>query len=77
MSFLFRRKDRPQKLPTDELRNEAKLNPGGWVYEIHGEFTPDEDIPPQAIAGAWKVDEQGNIVGDFIPNPNFTGSQTP
>jgi hypothetical protein len=28
-------------------------------------------VPPAAVVGAWKVDERGKIVGDFIPNPNY------
>ncbi len=48
-----------QRQPRPEALAEAKLNPGGWVYEIE-----------EAIVGAWQVDESGNIVGEFKPNPN-------
>jgi hypothetical protein len=54
-----------------ELVEEAKRNPGGWVYEIEGDFGPAEAIPSNAIRGAWKVDDGGRIVGDLVPNPNF------
>ena len=57
--------------PTPEARDEAKRNPGGWVYAIDGRYDPDGRIPPQAIQGAWKVDENGEIVGEFIPNLNY------
>ena len=60
-----------ENAPTDTAREEAKQNPGGWVYKIEGNFTPEDAIPPEAIVGAWKVDDNGNITGDFIPNPNF------
>jgi len=50
---------------------EARENPGGWVYEIHGHFEPHEHVPASAVIGAWKVDDTGCIVGEFIPNPNF------
>ncbi|ATY34486.1 hypothetical protein CVN68_07445 [Sphingomonas psychrotolerans] len=50
---------------------EAKNHPGGHVYRIKGEYGPDDAVPPEAIAGAWKVDTDGHIEGDFIPNPNF------
>jgi hypothetical protein len=50
---------------------EAKRNPNGWVYRISGTYGPNDVVPPEAIAGAWRVDEEGNIVGDFIPNPKF------
>jgi hypothetical protein len=53
---------------------EAKQNPGGWVYQIDGDYGPDEAVPREAVVGAWKVDDDGNIVGDFIPNPNHRRS---
>lgn len=56
---------------TEALLAEAKTRPGGWVYEIVGNYGPDDPVPPSAIRGAWKVDEQGDIVGEFQPNPNF------
>lgn len=57
--------------PTKEAIDEAKKNPNGWVYVIDTAFENDETVPPQAILGAWKVAENGNIVGEFIPNPNY------
>lgn len=50
---------------------EAKTRPGGWVYEIVGDYGPDDAVPPTAIRGAWKVGDDGQIVGDFLPNPAF------
>ena len=57
--------------PSPETRAEAKLNPGGWVYVIDGRYDRDGAIPPEAVEGVWRVDESGEIVGEFIPNPNF------
>ena len=57
--------------PTSEAIAEARQNPGGWVYAIDGRYDSDGAVPPQAVKGAWKVDENGNIVGEFIPNPNY------
>jgi len=59
-----------QRQPRPEALAEAKLNPGGWVYEIEEGFDPNGAVPPEAIVGAWQVDESGNIVGEFKPNPN-------
>jgi hypothetical protein len=59
--------------PTREAIEEAKRTPNGHVYAIHGAYGPDEYVPPHDIKGAWKVDAQGNITGEFIPNPNYTG----
>lgn len=50
---------------------EAKLNPNGWVYRIYGFYDVNVPVPPEAIVGAWRVDKQGNIVGNFIENPKF------
>jgi hypothetical protein len=58
-------------VPTDEAREEARLNPGGWVYKIEGNFGREDAVPREAVVGAWQVDENGYIIGEFIPNPNF------
>jgi hypothetical protein len=57
-------------VPPPEAIEEAKRNPGGWVYQIEGDYGLDDAVPPDAIVGAWKVDHDGNIVGSFVPNPN-------
>ena len=51
--------------------DEALRHPGGHVYEIDGDFGPDDAVPPEAIKGAWKVDDEGHLTGEFTPNPNF------
>jgi len=60
-----------KKTPPIGAINEALNHPNGWVYEIDGTFVKDEETPPQAIRGAWKVNEKGIIIGNFIPNPNY------
>lgn len=57
--------------PPPALVEEARKQPGGWVYEVVGNYGPNDRVPPEAIRGAWKVDERGNIVGEMLPNPNF------
>lgn len=59
--------------PEPQELEEATRNPNGWVYRISGTYGPDEEIPPEAIIGAWKVDESGKISGDFIRNPKYKG----
>jgi len=62
--------------PTPGLVSEAKKHPNGWVYVIAGNYAPNDAVPPEAIAGAWKVDPSGNIVpGSFQPNPKYTPKQ--
>lgn len=55
----------------DALVAEAKKQPGGWVYELRSDADADGEVPPSAIRGAWKVSDDGEIIGDFIPNPNY------
>lgn len=57
-----------------ELIKEAKNNPNGWVYVLDKEFKGKEEVPPEFIQGAWKTNEKGEIVGEFMPNPNYRGN---
>jgi hypothetical protein len=49
---------------------EAAKHPGGWVYEIAPGYDPAGRVPPEAIVGAWKVDDAGRLTGEYTPNPN-------
>ena len=60
-----------KRVPPESAVEEAKQNPGGWVYEIRGGYGERDNVPPHAIVGAWKVGDDGIIIGEFIPNPNF------
>lgn len=60
-----------KKQPTQAMREEAKRRPNEYIYEIADGHDPNGAVPPEAIIGAWKIDAEGNIVEDFIPNPNF------
>jgi hypothetical protein len=66
--FRFNKKN---NRPPKEAIKEALNHPNGWVYVIDEAFRNQEEVPPQAIKGAWKVNESGIIVGEFIPNPNY------
>jgi len=57
--------------PTPEAIAQAKLNPGGWVLVVDSYTGPDDKVPPERIRGAWKVDVNGIITGEFVPNPNY------
>jgi len=58
--------------PTQSMIEEAKNNPNGYVYAIKGNYAPSDEVPPEAIAGAWKVDDKGKIIeGSYQENPNF------
>jgi hypothetical protein len=67
--------DMANQKPTPQMIEEAKKNPNGWVYAIQGSFGPKDAVPPEAIAGAWKVSPEGKIVeGSFVANPKFKGA---
>ena len=60
-----------QRRPSAEVVQQAKQHPNGWVYEIDGEFGEDEDVPPEAIIGAWEVDGEGNLTGKYLKNSGY------
>ncbi|WP_371401028.1 hypothetical protein OHA10_24015 [Kribbella sp. NBC_00662] len=59
-----------RRTPPDGLVAEAARNPGGWVYEIDGEWVDDPNgyVPPEAIRGGWRVDEAGRLTDEFVAN---------
>lgn len=60
---------------TEIMKTEAEKHPNGWVYQIDKRYELSESIPPEAIVGAWQVDECGHIIHDsFIKNPNYIPS---
>ncbi|MGW8390640.1 hypothetical protein [Pseudoduganella sp. HUAS MS19] len=70
----FKQKPKASFVPTPQMIEEARQNPGGWVYQIQGNFGPNDHVPPEAIVGAFKVDAKGELTGEFQANPNFRGS---
>ena len=63
--------------PLPEEIIEARRNPNGWVYRIAGDFKQDENVPPGAIIGAWQVNSEGIIVGEFLRNDRYEPSRWP
>ena len=73
----FESKKAPVQDHPSAMTEEARKNPGGWVYEIDRAVgDPYGEVPPFAIKGAYKVDEAGQIVGDFEPNKNYDREKT-
>jgi len=62
---------KPRSPASEAAKAEARANPGGWVYEIGGGYSNTEAVPPQAIKGAWKVSESGEITEEYKANPNY------
>jgi hypothetical protein len=70
----FGRKRPAPPEPTPAMHEEAKRNPGGWVYVVDGTFGPNDVLPADRIIGAWKVDRRGHLTGTFKPNPEYRGA---
>jgi hypothetical protein len=62
------------RTPPAELVAEAARTPGGWVYDIDPDWVDDPNgaVPPEAIRGAWRVDDSGRLTGEFTPNEKHT-----
>jgi len=63
--------------PLPEEISEAKQYPGKWLYRVAGKFNMHEDVPAEAIVGAWQVNENGEIIGSFHANPNYDSEKYP
>ena len=61
----------------DVLLAEAARTPGGWVYAIDPAWDPAGDVPPEAIAGAWRVGDDGRPTGEHRANPNYRREAAP
>lgn len=57
--------------PTPEMIAEARANPNSWLYKIAGDFGPNDAVPPECIVGAYRVDENGELTGEFQANPRY------
>ncbi|MCF2525645.1 hypothetical protein [Yinghuangia soli] len=62
---------RIRRTPPPELAAVAAQHPGGSVAQIDSTYVDDPDgyVPPEAIAGAWIVAEDGTLTGEFAVNP--------
>ncbi|HEX7660533.1 MAG TPA: type VII secretion system-associated protein [Pseudonocardiaceae bacterium] len=54
---------------------EARANPGKYVYFVDPEFNPDGAVPGWGIRGGYPVSDRGvlNVEG-WVPNPNYRPS---
>jgi hypothetical protein len=66
-----------RKTPAPGVIREAARNPGGKVYEVAPGFGMGGSMPPETIKGWWTVGPDGQIVGDFTPNPDFDPAKVP
>jgi hypothetical protein len=55
----------------EALLAEAAANPDGWVYAIDAAYDSAGTVPPEGIAGAWRIGPDGRPTGEYRPNPNY------
>ena len=60
-----------RRQPPAELVAEARRVPGGWVYEVEAGYSATDAVPPEAIRGAWAVDDEGNLTGEYRANSGY------
>jgi hypothetical protein len=52
-----------------EVREAARQAGGGWLYAVVG--THQGMPPPRYIKGAWRLDGNGELTGEYIANENY------
>ncbi|ASU80463.1 hypothetical protein CDG81_21765 [Actinopolyspora erythraea] len=57
---------------TDEMREQAKQTPNSWLYIVDPAYEASgENVPPEGVVGAFRIDESGEIDEDFHPNDEY------
>lgn len=59
---------------TLDMRVSARSNPNSWLYVIDPAFSPDVDVPPWGVVGAYPVDDRGEVVERFRYNTGYRPS---
>ncbi|GAA1269760.1 hypothetical protein [Saccharothrix xinjiangensis] len=61
---------------TDALREEARRNPGGWVWCADPDVDPRyvEGAPSATLLGAYRSGPDGLLTGEVFPNPDYRPS---
>ena len=68
--------ERPAPPITDQMREEARETPNSWLYIVDpGYQESGEDVPPEGIIGAYRIDADGEIDPDFQFNDEYEPSE--
>jgi hypothetical protein len=51
------------------IREAARQAGGGWLDEVVGRHA--EPVPMTAVRGAWRLDAQGELTGEYVANPSY------
>jgi hypothetical protein len=58
---------------SDEIREAARQAGGGWLDEVVGSHAPP--VPLSAVKGAWKLNAEGELTGEYVSNPDYRQMQ--
>ena len=58
-----------------EIVEQARLAGGGWLDEVVDWRQPGVQPPLEAIRGAWRLDADGRLTGEYVANPAFGRSR--
>lgn len=62
------------EVPT-EIQEAARQAGGGWLDEVvTGHSSPGA---PAAVKGSWRLDANGELTGEYVPNPRFGQPRRP
>jgi hypothetical protein len=56
-----------------QVREQARQAGGGWLDEVVGDHDLSRAIPTTAIKGSWRLDANGDLTGEYVANPAYTG----
>ena len=59
---------------TEQMRDAAQAAPGRWLFAVDRGFDPAGEVPPEALVGAWRIDDAGEVTSEFRANPAYRPS---
>ncbi len=63
---------------TDEMREQARQTPDSWLYIVDpGYEASGDNVPPEGVVGAYRIDSEGEIDEDFNHNDEYVPSTPP
>jgi hypothetical protein len=67
---------RPGPSITEQMREQAKQTPNSWLYIVDpGYEDSGDDVPPEGVVGAYRIDENGEIDEEFQHNDEYEPSE--
>jgi hypothetical protein len=67
---------RPGPPITEQMREQAKQTPNSWLYIVDpGYEDSGDDVPPEGVVGAYRIDENGEIDEEFQHNDEYEPSE--